>query len=98
MFKKNSKSREHSFFLQQLSFLLEVVESHSQQWELYAQLEISVSIFEKKECAEQDRLFSKLQQFDFVYAVPEIIIHKKRINQNDLLYIVFILNYINYQA
>ena len=98
MFKKNSKSREHSFFLQQLSFLLEVVESRPQQWELYAQLEISASIFEKKECAEQDRMFSKLQQFDLGYAVPEIIIHKKRINQNDLLYIVFILNYINYQA
>ena len=98
MFKKNSKSREHSFFLQQLSFLLGGVESCPQQWESYAQLEISVLIFEKKECAEQDRLFSKLQQFDLVYAVPEIIIHKKRINQNDLLYIVFILNYINYQA
>ena len=98
MFKKNSKSREHSFFLQQPSSLLEVVESRPQQWELYAQLEISVSLFEEKECAEQDRLFSKLQQFDLEYAVPEIIIHKKRIDQNDLLYIVFILNYINNQA
>lgn len=98
MFKKNSLSRGHSFFLQQLSFLLEVVESLPQQWELYAQLEISVSIFEKKECAEQDRLFSKLQKFDLGYAVPEIIIHKKRINQNDLLNIVFIVNYLNCQA
>jgi hypothetical protein len=98
VFKKNSLSRKHSFFLQQLSFLLELVESPPQQWELYAQLEISVSIFKKKECAEQDLLFSESSQFDLVYAVPEIIIHKKRINQNDLLNIVFILNYINYHA